>query len=93
MLLNSRGPNLEGCNLCDNFEFGCCGDELSPAAGPDMEVSRQENLRHERHDGFPPRAVAVRPVSMAAVSMVARPQDRSSEDVLTFRENIATNPS
>ena len=33
-----RGPNLEGCDHCANFEFGCCMDELTPAEGPNFEV-------------------------------------------------------
>ena len=84
---------MEGCNHCENSEFGCCGDGLTPAAGPDMEVKKLTGEVEITHHGFHSRAVAVRPVSMAAVWMGARPQGRSLEDVLTGRENIATSPS
>ena len=35
-----RGPNIEGCNHCSNYEYGCCEDELTPAYGPNMEVDK-----------------------------------------------------
>ena len=33
----SRGPNGEGCRMCEDTEHGCCEDNFTPAAGPEQE--------------------------------------------------------
>ena len=80
---------MEGCNLCENYQYGCCEDELTPALGLNKEVKRYFStclicLFHH------PRAVAVKVPNMVVAWMEAWLEGQTLWVVLAYLEETVT---